>query len=53
MEKGVPLQLPSGRAQGYLKHDKVILRSELQGVSLKSPPLNFSKCQIVENMAES
>ena len=25
----------------------------LQGVPLKSPPLNFSKCQIVENMAES
>ena len=25
----------------------------VQGVPLKSPPLNFSKCQIVENMAES
>ena len=25
----------------------------VQGVPLKSPPLNFSKCRIVENMAES
>ena len=29
------------------------LKAQLQGVPLKSPPLNFSKCQIVENMAES
>ena len=28
--------------------------STIQGVPLKSPPpLSFSKCQIVENMAES
>ena len=27
--EGVPRQLPSGRALGYLKQDKVILRSEL------------------------
>ena len=34
-------------------HNVRNVETVIQGVPLKSPPLNFSKCQIVENMAES
>ena len=32
---------------------RLLLMTNVQGVPLKLHPLNFSKCQIVENMAES
>ena len=38
--------------EGKLSKD-ILKDRDLQGVPLKSPPLNFSKCRIVENMAES